>query len=84
MKAGIVINVGDAAGAGRAGRDAPRTAGWDGVFTYDAIAIGGAEMYDPWALLGGDGAWRTQPGDAWAPSCSRPPGDDPGSWPARR
>ncbi|HYN69261.1 MAG TPA: LLM class flavin-dependent oxidoreductase [Candidatus Eisenbacteria bacterium] len=50
MKAGIVINAGD-----------PRTlvdlaalaeaAGWDGVFTYDAIEIGSAEMYDPWTLL---------------------------------
>jgi alkanesulfonate monooxygenase SsuD/methylene tetrahydromethanopterin reductase-like flavin-dependent oxidoreductase (luciferase family) len=26
-------------------------AGWDGVFTYDAIAIGDGEMYDPWVLL---------------------------------
>ena len=50
MKAGIIVNAGD-----------PRTmvdlaaraedAGWDGVFTYDAIEIGGAEMFDPWTLL---------------------------------
>jgi alkanesulfonate monooxygenase SsuD/methylene tetrahydromethanopterin reductase-like flavin-dependent oxidoreductase (luciferase family) len=50
MKAGIILNAGD-----------PRTlvdlaakaekAGWDGVFTFDAIEIGGAEMYDPWTLL---------------------------------
>ena len=26
-------------------------AGWDAVFTYDAIAIGDGEMYDPWVLL---------------------------------
>jgi alkanesulfonate monooxygenase SsuD/methylene tetrahydromethanopterin reductase-like flavin-dependent oxidoreductase (luciferase family) len=26
-------------------------AGWDAVFTYDAIAIGEGEMYDPWVLL---------------------------------
>lgn len=51
MKAGIVLNAGtprqlaDLAGAAEA-------AGWDGVFTYDAIDIGGAEMYDPWTLLG--------------------------------
>jgi alkanesulfonate monooxygenase SsuD/methylene tetrahydromethanopterin reductase-like flavin-dependent oxidoreductase (luciferase family) len=26
-------------------------AGWDGVFTYDAIAIGDGEMHDPWVVL---------------------------------
>jgi alkanesulfonate monooxygenase SsuD/methylene tetrahydromethanopterin reductase-like flavin-dependent oxidoreductase (luciferase family) len=25
--------------------------GWDGVFSYDAIAIGDGDMYDPWVLL---------------------------------
>jgi alkanesulfonate monooxygenase SsuD/methylene tetrahydromethanopterin reductase-like flavin-dependent oxidoreductase (luciferase family) len=50
LKAGIVLNVGDPREqvelAGRA-----EAAGWDGVFTYDAIDIGGSDMYDPWALL---------------------------------
>ncbi len=26
-------------------------AGWDGVFTFDAIAIDGMELYDPWVTL---------------------------------
>lgn len=26
-------------------------AGWDGVFTYDAIAIGEEDTYDPWVVL---------------------------------
>jgi alkanesulfonate monooxygenase SsuD/methylene tetrahydromethanopterin reductase-like flavin-dependent oxidoreductase (luciferase family) len=30
---------------------AAETAGWDAVFTYDAIAIGDGDMYDPWVLL---------------------------------
>jgi alkanesulfonate monooxygenase SsuD/methylene tetrahydromethanopterin reductase-like flavin-dependent oxidoreductase (luciferase family) len=51
VKHGIVLNAGTpreiAALAGEAER-----AGWDGVFTYDAIAIGTDELYDPWALLG--------------------------------
>lgn len=50
MKAGIVINAGDPLAqlelAARA-----EAAGWDGVFTYDAIDLGGSDMYDPWALL---------------------------------
>jgi len=27
------------------------SAGWDGVFYYDAIAIGDMDMYDPWVVL---------------------------------
>lgn len=58
MKTGIVLN----AGSPRETADLAATAeqaGWDGVFTYDAIDIGGVEMYDPWALLGAM-AIRTQ------------------------
>ena len=50
IKQGIILTAGD-----------PRTAaelaalaearGWDGVFTWDAIAIGSADVYDPWVLL---------------------------------
>jgi len=51
VRAGIVINAGDAREqtelAGRA-----ETAGWDGVFTWDGVAIGDTETYDPWVLLG--------------------------------
>jgi len=50
VKAGIVINVGDPLTQVELASRA-ETAGWDGVFTYDAIAIGDADMYDPWALL---------------------------------
>jgi alkanesulfonate monooxygenase SsuD/methylene tetrahydromethanopterin reductase-like flavin-dependent oxidoreductase (luciferase family) len=50
MKSGIVINAGSPQQlvdlAARA-----EDAGWDGVFTYDAIAIGSDDMYDPWAIL---------------------------------
>ncbi len=51
MKSGIVLNAGtprDIVGLTAAAEQA----GWDGVFTYDAIEIGGGEMYDPWTLLG--------------------------------
>lgn len=27
-------------------------AGWDGVFTWDGIAVGDGDVWDPWALLG--------------------------------
>jgi hypothetical protein len=50
IKRGIIITTGD-----------PRTAaelaalaedhGWDGVFTWDAIAIGTMEAYDPWVVM---------------------------------
>lgn len=50
MKAGIVLNAGDPRALVDLAAKAEK-AGWDGVFTYDAIEIGGAEMYDPWTLL---------------------------------
>jgi len=50
MQHGIVITSGDPRTAARLAADA-EAAGWDGVFTYDAIAIGAAEMWDPWILL---------------------------------
>ena len=50
MQYGIVITSGDPRTAAGLATDA-ETAGWDGVFTYDAIAIGDGEMWDPWILL---------------------------------
>jgi alkanesulfonate monooxygenase SsuD/methylene tetrahydromethanopterin reductase-like flavin-dependent oxidoreductase (luciferase family) len=50
MKAGIVINAGDPLAQVELATRA-EAAGWDGVFTYDAIDIGGSDMYDPWTLL---------------------------------
>ncbi len=50
MRSGIVINVGTPREQAALASSA-ETAGWDGVFTYDCIAIGSDEMVDPWALL---------------------------------
>lgn len=50
MKHGIVINAGTPRQIADLARDA-EDAGWDGAFTYDAIAIGTADLYDPWTLL---------------------------------
>jgi alkanesulfonate monooxygenase SsuD/methylene tetrahydromethanopterin reductase-like flavin-dependent oxidoreductase (luciferase family) len=52
VKAGIVLNAGDPLAQVELAAHA-EAAGWDGVFTYDAIDIGGSDMYDPWTLLGG-------------------------------
>ncbi len=50
MKYGIIVTSGDpGAVAGHAA--AAEAAGWDGVFTYDAIAIGDEPLYDPWVTL---------------------------------
>ncbi len=50
MRTGIVINAGDPLAQVELAARA-EAAGWDGVFTYDAIDIGGSDMYDPWSLL---------------------------------
>jgi len=50
MRHGIVVNAGTARNLADLARRA-EDAGWDGVFTYDCIAIGDADMYDPWAIL---------------------------------
>jgi alkanesulfonate monooxygenase SsuD/methylene tetrahydromethanopterin reductase-like flavin-dependent oxidoreductase (luciferase family) len=47
---GIVINAGDPLAQVELAARA-EAAGWDGVFTYDAIDIAGTDMYDPWSLL---------------------------------
>jgi alkanesulfonate monooxygenase SsuD/methylene tetrahydromethanopterin reductase-like flavin-dependent oxidoreductase (luciferase family) len=50
VRHGIVITTGDP----RTQADlaaAAEAAGWDGVFTYDAIAIGDSELLDPWVVL---------------------------------
>lgn len=50
MRYGIVITTGDP----RLGADLAaeaEDAGWDGVFTFDAIAIGPVPMFDPWIVL---------------------------------
>jgi alkanesulfonate monooxygenase SsuD/methylene tetrahydromethanopterin reductase-like flavin-dependent oxidoreductase (luciferase family) len=50
MQYGIVLTTGDPATAADLAA-AAEAAGWDGVFTWDAIAIGDGEMWDPWILL---------------------------------
>lgn len=50
MRYGIVLTAGDPRLAADLAAEA-EAAGWDGVFTYDAIAIGDTVMYDPWILL---------------------------------
>jgi len=50
MRHGIILTTGnprEAAGLAAAAE----AAGWDGVFTYDAIAIGDEDLYDPWITL---------------------------------
>ena len=50
MRHGIVITTGDPRTAADLAAEA-EAAGWDGVFTYDAIAIGEEELWDPWVVL---------------------------------
>ena len=50
MQYGIVITAGDPLVQADLASEA-EAAGWDGVFTYDAIAIGAGDMYDPWVVL---------------------------------
>ena len=50
MQTGIVLTVADPRLAADLAAEA-EAAGWDGVFTYDAIAIGGTDGFDPWILL---------------------------------
>jgi alkanesulfonate monooxygenase SsuD/methylene tetrahydromethanopterin reductase-like flavin-dependent oxidoreductase (luciferase family) len=50
MHHGIVITTADPRLAADLGAEA-EAAGWDGVFTYDAIAIGQSPGFDPWILL---------------------------------
>ena len=50
MRHGLIINAGnprEMADIAAAAEDA----GWDGVFSFDAIAIGDSELYDPWVVL---------------------------------
>jgi alkanesulfonate monooxygenase SsuD/methylene tetrahydromethanopterin reductase-like flavin-dependent oxidoreductase (luciferase family) len=50
MRYGIIINAGDPRAMAQLAAEA-EASGWDGVFYYDAIAIGDMDMYDPWVVL---------------------------------
>lgn len=50
MKAGIIITAGDPRTQAELAAEA-EAAGWDGVFTWDGIAIGATDTYDPWVVM---------------------------------
>ncbi|MGH2464413.1 MAG: LLM class flavin-dependent oxidoreductase [Candidatus Limnocylindrales bacterium] len=50
MRYWIIITIGDPATVADLAAEA-EAAGWDGVFYFDAIAIGSMELYDPWVVL---------------------------------
>jgi alkanesulfonate monooxygenase SsuD/methylene tetrahydromethanopterin reductase-like flavin-dependent oxidoreductase (luciferase family) len=50
MQYGLIITAGDPATVADLAAEA-EAAGWDGVFYFDAIAIGSMELYDPWVVL---------------------------------
>jgi alkanesulfonate monooxygenase SsuD/methylene tetrahydromethanopterin reductase-like flavin-dependent oxidoreductase (luciferase family) len=50
IKHGIIVTTGDPRAAAELAALA-EAHGWDGVFTWDAIAIGSLEAYDPWVVM---------------------------------
>jgi alkanesulfonate monooxygenase SsuD/methylene tetrahydromethanopterin reductase-like flavin-dependent oxidoreductase (luciferase family) len=50
MQFGFIVTTGDPRTIAELAAEAEQS-GWDGVFYYDAIAIGEAEMYDPWVVM---------------------------------
>lgn len=50
MRFGIVLTVGDPGETADLAALA-EDAGWDGVFTWDGIAVGPGDTYDPWVVL---------------------------------
>lgn len=50
MQHGFLVTTGDPRTAADLAREA-EDAGWDGAFTWDGIAIGSTETYDPWVVL---------------------------------
>jgi alkanesulfonate monooxygenase SsuD/methylene tetrahydromethanopterin reductase-like flavin-dependent oxidoreductase (luciferase family) len=58
MKYGVIVTTGDPRTAADLAAEA-EAAGWDGVFYWDAISIGGMDMYDPWIVMAGM-AMRTE------------------------
>lgn len=51
MKYGMVLSFGTHDQILEMAREA-EAAGWDGIFTWDDVAITGVESYDPWPMLG--------------------------------
>ena len=50
MQFGFIVTAGDPRTVAELAAEA-ETAGWDGVFYYDAIAIGDSPLYDPWVVM---------------------------------
>lgn len=50
MRFGFLVTVGDPRTAADLAADA-EAAGWDGVFSWDGIAIGEGDAYDPWVTM---------------------------------
>lgn len=50
MKSGIILTAGDPRTQADLAAEA-EAAGWDGVFTWDGIAIGNSDTYDPWVVM---------------------------------
>ncbi len=50
MKFGFIVTTGDPRAAAELAAEA-ETAGWDGVFYWDGIALGADDTYDPWVVM---------------------------------
>jgi alkanesulfonate monooxygenase SsuD/methylene tetrahydromethanopterin reductase-like flavin-dependent oxidoreductase (luciferase family) len=50
MRFGFLVTAGDPATGAELAAEA-EAAGWDGVFTWDGIAIGDTDTYDPWVVM---------------------------------
>lgn len=50
MRAGIILTAGDPREQAEHAA-AAEAAGWDGVFTWDGVAIGEGDTYDPWVIM---------------------------------
>jgi alkanesulfonate monooxygenase SsuD/methylene tetrahydromethanopterin reductase-like flavin-dependent oxidoreductase (luciferase family) len=82
MQFGFIVTTGDPRTIADLAAEA-EAAGWDGVLYYDAIAIGDAEVYDPWVVMAAM-AMRTRSGSGSERSSRHRPGGARGSSPARR
>jgi alkanesulfonate monooxygenase SsuD/methylene tetrahydromethanopterin reductase-like flavin-dependent oxidoreductase (luciferase family) len=50
VKYGVIVTTGDPRTVAELAAEA-EAAGWDGVFYWDAVAIGEMEIYDPWVVM---------------------------------
>jgi alkanesulfonate monooxygenase SsuD/methylene tetrahydromethanopterin reductase-like flavin-dependent oxidoreductase (luciferase family) len=50
VRYGVILTIGDPRTAADLAAEA-EAAGWDGVFTFDALSIGSQDLFDPWITL---------------------------------